>query len=194
MSALVLVSTSAQRQALLAQLGLPFTVAAPKLEVETLKPGWGLDEALADLAFRKAQTVRADYPDALLIGCDTMVVADGEPLGKPADLAAARQMLEALSGRVHQVKSGLALLVPDGRSFQATVTTQVQMKNLTEGLIEAYLATHESRNRAGSYAIQGRGVALTEGIQGSYTNVVGMPLEVLCQWLADIGEEPFGYE
>ena len=123
-----------------------------------------------------------------------MVVADGRPLGKPADLAGARQMLKTLSGKVHQVKSGLALLLPDGRSFQETVTTQVQMKNLTEGLIEAYLATHESKNRAGSYAIQGRGVALTEGIRGSYTNVVGMPLELLCQWLAEIGEEPFGYE
>lgn len=194
MSALVLVSTSAQRRALLAQLGLSFTVVAPKLEEETLKFGWDLDEALADLALRKAQTVRVDYPDAILIGCDTMVVADGRPLGKPADLAGARQMLKTLSGRVHQVKSGLALLLPDGRSFQETVTTQVQMKNLTEGLIEAYLATHESKNRAGSYAIQGRGVALTEGIRGSYTNVVGMPLELLCQWLAEIGEEPFGYE
>lgn len=194
MSALVLVSTSAQRRALLAQLGLSFTVVAPKLEEETLKFGWDLDEALADLALRKAQTVRVDYPDAILIGCDTMVVADGRHLGKPADLAGARQMLKTLSGRVHQVKSGLALLLPDGRSFQETVTTQVQMKNLTEGLIEAYLATHESKNRAGSYAIQGRGVALTEGIRGSYTNVVGMPLELLCQWLTEIGEEPFGYE
>lgn len=193
MSALVLVSTSAQRRALLQQLGLAFRVAAPQLAVETLNPQWDLDRALADLAVRKAQTVRREFPEAILIGCDTMVVANGRPLGKPADRAEARQMLTALSGRTHQVKSGLALLLPDGRCYQQTVTTQVQMKNLTEGLIEAYLATHESRNRAGSYAIQGRGVALTEGIQGSYTNVVGMPLELLCQWLDELGEEPFGY-
>lgn len=193
MMPLVLASTSPQRKALLTQLALSFTVTAPLLADETLNAALDFDAALADLAVRKATSVRTAFPDAAIIGCDTMVVVDGQPLGKPQNKAVAREMLKRLSGRQHEVKSGCALLLPDGRIFSETVTTQVQMALLPERLIEAYLLTEESRNRAGGYAIQGRGATLIESICGSYTNVVGMPLEVLSCWLYCIGEEPFGY-
>lgn len=194
MMPLVLASTSPQRKALLTQLALSFTVTAPLLTDETLDAALDFDAALADLAVRKAKSVRTAFPDAAIIGCDTMVVVDGQPLGKPQNKAVARDMLKRLSGRQHEVKSGCALLLPDGQVFSETVTTQVQMTLLPERLIEAYLLTEESRNRAGGYAIQGRGAALIESICGSYTNVVGMPLEVLSRWLYCIGEEPFGYD
>lgn len=179
MMPLVLASTSPQRKALLTQLALSFTVTAPLLADETFDAALDFDAALADLAVRKAKSVRTAFPDAAIIGCDTMVVVDGQPLGKPQNKAVARDMIKRLSGRQHEVKSGCALLLPDGRVFSETVTTQVQMALLPECLIEAYLLTEESRNRAGGYAIQGRGAALIESICGSYTNVVGMPLEVL---------------
>lgn len=194
MMPLVLASTSPQRKALLTQLALSFTVTAPLLADETLDAALDFDAALADLAVRKAKSVRTAFPDAAIIGCDTMVVVDGQPLGKPQNKEVAREMLKRLSGRQHEVKSGCALLLPDGQVFSETVTTQVQMALLPERLIEAYLLTEESRNRAGGYAIQGRGAALIESICGSYTNVVGMPLEVLSRWLYCIGEEPFGYD
>ncbi len=194
MMPLVLASTSPQRKALLTQLALSFTVTAPLLADETFDAALDFDAALADLAVRKAKSVRTAFSDAAIIGCDTMVVVDGQPLGKPQNKAVAREMLKRLSGRQHEVKSGCALLLPDGRVFSETVTTQVQMALLPECLIEAYLLTEESRNRAGGYAIQGRGAALIESICGSYTNVVGMPLEVLSRWLYWIGEEPFGYD
>lgn len=192
---LILASTSPQRRALLEQLNFPFSVVAPRLAEETLEANCDLHDAMAHLALAKANSVASLYDDALIIGCDTVVVLDGMVLGKPKDRREAKNMLTALSGQSHQVLSGLAVSdVRSGRSLCRCAETTVFMRPFSQSEVEAYIATGESIGRAGSYAIQERGVFLTEGIKGSWTNVVGLPLELLAELLKEFGKDPFAYE
>lgn len=182
---LVLVSTSPQRKALLEQLGLSFTIVPHRLAVEEIGPG-PVEEALAALALAKAQSVAEEYPASLLLGADTVIAFAGEILGKPSCYNEAFTMLRRMRGKVHEVVSGVALC--DGERVQMRgVTTQVRMRAYSDLELHDYLSTGEYRGRAGSYAIQGRGVLLTEGICGSYTNVVGLPLEALGEMLRERG-------
>lgn len=193
-SPLVLASTSPQRRALLKQLNIPFTVVAPRLKAEQLEDGCSLTDALARLALAKANSVATLFDDALIIGCDTVVVLDNQVLGKPRDETDAKEMLCALSGRSHKVLSGLAILdVKSGRSLYRCAETTVFMRAFSQNEMEQYIKTGESIGRAGSYAIQERGVFLTRGINGSWTNVVGLPLELLAELLQEFGKDPFAY-
>jgi septum formation protein len=173
---LVLASRSPQRRAILEQLGIPFSVVVP--EAEELSEG-PANEVAVENAFRKASAIAADA-DALVLGVDTVVALGSRLYGKPANAAAARSTLQALSGRRHTVISGICLL-SEGRHRTAVAVTGVEFRTLDSALIEWYVESGEWRERAGGYAIQGRGAALIERIEGDYSNVVGLPVATLLQ-------------
>lgn len=160
---------------MLGLLGFEFEVRAPAVdEVTEGEPG----DAVLENARRKAAAV--DAPGALVIGCDTEVAIDGRLLGKPADERDGREYLGLLSGRSHEVLSGLALLGPDrGRSREGVARSVVTFRALSDEEIDRYLASGEWRDRAGGYAIQGFGSTLAERVEGDLSNVIGMPLALL---------------
>jgi len=165
---LVLASRSPQRRAILEQLGISFTVRAP--DVEELRVGE--PEALVvENARRKASAVPGDA----VLGADTAVAFEGRIFGKPHDRDEAARFLCALSDRTHEVWSGL-VLVEGGAERTAATVTRVRFRDLSEADIAWYLGTGEWRERAGAYAIQGRGAVLVAGIDGDYSNVVGLPV------------------
>jgi septum formation protein len=180
---LVLASTSPQRRAILDQLGLPFDVVPPAYEEHDL-PGSDPVELVREHARGKARSVAEGAGDSPVLGVDTAVVLDGTTYGKPADLDDAERMLEALSGRTHAVVSGLCLITP-GWELVEHETTEVRFRALTPRDLGSYLALGEWEGRAGGYAIQGRGAALVERIEGDYLNVVGLPAALLVRILAD---------
>jgi septum formation protein len=155
-----------------------FEVRAP--EVEELVSG-PPQEVAVENAYRKAHVVCGQGVDDCVLGADTVVALGGTIYGKPADRAEARATLEALSGRRHTVIGGLCLIASDGRARTAAATTAVTFRVLDEGLLEWYLGSGEWRDRAGAYAIQGRGAALVRSIEGDYLNVVGLPVGLLLE-------------
>jgi septum formation protein len=171
---LVLASRSPQRRAILQQLGIPFTVRVA--DVEELAAGPPEEVALEN-AYRKAAAVGA-VAGGLVLGVDTIVAVGGTIYGKPADPASCRETLRALSGRRHAVVSGVCL-IEDGRVRTAAARTTVEFRVLDDALIDWYVASDEWRERAGGYAIQGRGAALVSSIEGDYFNVVGLPIATL---------------
>jgi septum formation protein len=153
-------------------------------DVEELTEGMPEEVALQN-ARRKALAA-ASGADALVLGVDTVVVLDGRIYGKPADRGEARVTLRALSGRRHEVLSGLCLLRGGGPERTAVVRTGVQFRVLDARLLDWYLASQEWRERAGGYAIQGRGAALVSAIDGDYLNVVGLPVAKLLELAPEI--------
>ena len=180
---LLLASTSPQRRAILEQLGIPFGVVAPDYEEDDL-PGVDPVELVRAHARGKARSVAGDAGDRPVLGVDTAVVLDGSVYGKPADAADAERMLEVLSGRTHAVVSGLCLVTPGWEAVEHE-ETRVTFRPLTARDLAAYVAGGEWRERAGAYAIQGRGGALVERIEGDYLNVVGLPGALLVRLLAE---------
>jgi septum formation protein len=181
-SGLVLASRSPQRRAILAQLGVVFTVQVP--EVEELESGPPHEVALEN-AYRKASAVAAGSRQGPVLGVDTVVALGARMYGKPADPEEARATLTALAGRRHAVVSGVCV-IEDGRSRTAAAQTAVEFRALPDQLIDWYLASGEWRERAGGYAIQGRGAALVAAIDGDYLNVVGLPVATLLELLPDL--------
>jgi septum formation protein len=165
---LVLASASPQRRAILEQLGIPHRVQPA--DVDELTSG-DPRHLVIENARRKARAVQGDY----VLGCDTEVILDGEVFGKPRDEDEARSFLRRLSGRTHEVFGGIVLR-HDGEEQTASSVTKVSFRALEPGEIDAYVDTGEWRDRAGGYAIQGRGAALVEGIEGDFWNVVGLPV------------------
>ena len=176
---LTLASRSPQRRAILQQLGVEFAVAEPRgvEELESGEPGW----LVVENALRKARSVSGER----VLGVDTEVFLDGRVFGKPADEAAARTMLLALSARAHQVWGGIALREGGDERTSVAVTT-VRFRDLEPALLDWYLASGEWAERAGGYAIQGRGAALVESIEGDFWNVVGLPVPNLLELAADL--------
>jgi septum formation protein len=172
---LILASRSPQRRAILEQLGIPFSVVFSG--VEELEHG-PPDEVARQNATRKAGAVAVLHPDALVLGVDTLVYLDGTIHGNPAGTDEARAILRALSGRRHTVVGGVCL-VRDGEMTTAVARTTVSFRRLDARMIEWYLASEEWHDRAGGYAIQGRGAALVVSIAGDYLNVVGLPVSKL---------------
>jgi septum formation protein len=179
---LVLASTSPQRRAILEQLGLPFSVVAPRYEETGNDP--------VEHAAGKARSV--DGGDRPVVGVDTVVLCEGLALGKPAGPEAAAAMLEALSGREHEVVSGLCLRTDAWEELHREVT-RVWFRALTPRDIASYVASGEWEGRAGAYAIQGRGAGLVERIEGDYLNVVGLPAAVLVRLLAERFAGRYGF-
>lgn len=179
---ILLASSSPRRIELLGQLGLDFTHVASDVEEEesSLDPV----ERVEGNARRKAMSVSA--PDSVVIGSDTVVELDGQILGKPSDEDEAKVMLASLSGCVHQVYSGLSLVFK-GKSVTRHECTKVWFRTLSDKEIDDYVESGEPLDKAGSYGIQGLGRVLVEKIEGSYSNVVGLPLELLEEMLLEFG-------
>ena len=179
----VLASASPRRVALLRQVGLRFTVADPGPD-----RAWpGAAEArhgVRALALDKARRIATRRPDAVVIGADTVVVARGHRLGKPADEAEALRMLARLQGRTHEVWTGIAVV--RGREQRtASERTVVQFARLEESELRAYVRTGEPLDKAGAYGIQGMAAAFVRRIEGDHSNVVGLPLARLRQVLRE---------
>jgi len=154
---------------------------------EELLGGESPESHVRRLAAEKASAVAARCPDALVLGGDTAVVRDGVVIGKPPGPAEAVQTLMTLSGREHVVASGLALAVPGGRTFNRVDLTRVTFRAFDEGEAQAYVATGEAMDKAGSYAIQGRGAALVTRVEGDYHTVVGLSISGLMALLEAAG-------
>ena len=179
---LLLASTSPQRRAILSQLGIPYDVAQPRYE-ETDDPAAKPIELVRRHALGKARSLLADAAGRPVLGVDTAVLVGGEVLGKPAGDSEARSMLTRLSGRTHEVLSGLCLIGSGWEELEHEIT-RVTFRELGAREIEAYLSVGEWRERAGAYAIQGLGARLVERIEGDYLNVVGLPAALLVGVLA----------
>jgi septum formation protein len=188
---LLLASTSPQRRAILEQLGIPFDVAAPRYE-EHDPPDAEAVELVREHARGKARSVAPGAGDRPVLGVDTAVALGGRLFGKPGDPAEAERMLEALAGTTHVVVSGLCLVTP-GWELVEHETTRVTFRPLTARDLAANLAAGEWEGRAGGYAIQGRGGALVEAIEGDYLNVVGLPAALLVRLLAERFAGTYGF-
>ena len=184
MSVVVLGSASPRRRELLRRLLSDFEVIPSAVE-ERLADG-PLVDAVARLAEEKARAVAVAHPGAVVLGADTIVVIDDEPLGKPADSSVACAMLQRLRGRPHEVLTGVAV-VAGARVFTGTEVTRVLMARYSDELVARYVASGAPLDKAGAYAIQDLDGALVESIVGSYTNVVGLPLELTARLLTAAG-------
>ncbi len=190
MKPLILASASPRRRQLLHEAGVAFTVI-PSNTAEELRPNESPEEYALRVAWEKAQDVAARHPGSWVLGADTIVAVDGLVLGKPKDAADGLRMLRLLSGRAHHVITAFALFNDTGQvSDHQWVASHVTFKTLTDEQIRDYLATGEPFDKAGAYAVQGLGAALVERVEGSYTNVVGLPMEEVLAALGAVGILP----
>ncbi len=184
---LILASKSPRRRYLLNQAGLSFSVIPSSID-ESSVPLSSPETYVRVLAEAKANDVSKKYPESWVIGADTIVLIDSTILGKPGSRAEARTMLKRLSGNTHQVLTGYCICCrAKERSFSETIKTKVLFKNLTDEEIEWYIHTKEPFDKAGAYAIQGLGTFLVKSINGSYTNVVGLPVCEVIEFLIKEG-------
>ena len=184
----MLASRSPQRRAILEQLGIPFRVVEPAYDERDL--GVPPAELVVRHSWGKAHSIEVEA-DEWVLGVDTAVVLDEKVYGKPADEAEAGRMLALLSGRAHEVHSGVTLHRGPGHpdhAFTGHAMTEVRFRRLEPADISDYVATGEWRGRAGGYAIQGRGAVLVERIDGDYLNVVGLPAALLVSMLRGLPE------
>lgn len=184
---LILASKSPRRRYLLSQAGLTFDVIPSAIDESTV-PFENPADYVRTLSRAKAMDVAEGHPHSWVIGADTIVMIDGTVLGKPADQSAARSMLKRLSGQTHQVYTGYTICCRDSAvTMSDVVCTDVSFKQLSDDEIEWYIHTDEPFDKAGAYAIQGLGTFLVKHIDGSYTNVVGLPVCEVIQYLIQQG-------
>lgn len=182
---LLLASSSPRRAELLAAAGIPFEIFAVPVD-ESLLDGETPEAHVRRLAEAKARAAAATHPARIVLGADTVVVIDGQVLGKPRDAAHAAAMLQQLSGRDHEVLTGVAIVAPAGEFSAGVACTRVWFATLTNEDIERYVASGEPMDKAGAYAIQGLGSRFVERIDGSYSNVVGLPVSLVWRLLGDV--------
>ena len=185
MPTLVLASQSPRRRELLERLGIPVEVRPANAD-ESLRPG----EAAHDYVLRVARDKARAVPGDVVLGADTSVVLHGGVLGKPADAQDARRMLRALSGQVHEVLTGVCVRRNAGAmgvELDVVVATEVRFATLTGAQIDWYVSTGEPLDKAGAYALQGNGGVFVESVEGSVSNVVGLPLGETLQLLRHAG-------
>ncbi len=180
---LVLASASPRRQELLRNAGILFEIQ-PAHVPEDPRPGEQAKDCAERLAREKALAVAKERPRDIVLGADTVVVVDGQILGKPLDAADAARMLRMLSGREHQVITGVCVAA-NGQSSVASETTTVTMSEISENEIADYVATGEPMDKAGAYAIQGVASRWIPRIEGDYSNVVGLPGALVWRMLRD---------
>jgi len=190
MARLVLASASPRRRQLLEQVLLPPDAVAPAEIDETPRKGELPRPHAGRLADEKAAAAAPRYPGDFVLAADTVVGVGRRILPKAATEAEARRCLELLSGRRHHVFTGVTLIGPDGKARRRTVDTAVTFKRLSETELAAYLASGEWHGKAGGYAIQGLAAAFVQAINGSYTNVVGLPVFEVVSLLAGAGYGP----
>jgi septum formation protein len=182
-ASIILASKSPRRRYLLSRAGLTFTVVPSNFDESSISLSSPALYARA-LAESKAREISEKHPEAWVIGADTIVLIDGIILGKPGSRDEARTMLYRLSGQTHQVLTGYCICCQSADKFFAeTVKTDVTFKKLTEAEIEWYIHTDEPFDKAGAYAIQGLGTFLVKEVHGSYTNVVGLPVCEVIEFL-----------
>ncbi|MGI6498698.1 MAG: Maf family protein [Oscillospiraceae bacterium] len=187
---IVLASQSPRRQALLTQIGLPFRVVLPR-GAEKADRSLPPFQLVQQLSRQKAEEIfPLAAPGELVLAADTLVVLDGAVMGKPRTPCEAREMLRLLSGRTHVVYTGICL-IKDGRRVSETAETSVTFRPLSDGEIDAYVATGEPMDKAGAYGIQGKGALLVSGINGDFYTVMGLPLCRLGALLSEFGYAPF---
>ncbi|PEE44203.1 Maf family protein [Bacillus pseudomycoides] len=181
MKKLILASGSPRRKELLELAGVPFEIVVSEIE-ETIGAYSSPADIVMSLALQKASAVVEHHEDSMVLGADTIVTYESRILGKPKDEAEAKEILQLLSGKTHEVYTGVALI-----SKEKTVTfyerTEVTFWELTEEEIDAYIATKEPLDKAGSYGIQGKGSIFVQHIQGDYYSVVGLPIARLVREL-----------
>jgi septum formation protein len=184
---LILASTSPRRRAILALLGLPFDVMPPEFD-ELALPHRSLEEDVLDFALGKAQSVAKNNPQSLVIGSDTMILLDGEKIGKPGSVDDAKRILRSLAGKTHRIFTSVAIFDGLGGPGLKTVEeVSVRMRDYSEREVERYLGFGESLDKAGAYSIQGEGRALIESIGGDYLAAVGLPLRPIADYLKSRG-------
>lgn len=179
-----LASASPRRRELIDALGIPFVCASPEAD-ESVPDGTAPCDAATLIARRKAEAAR-QMPEAegrIIVSADTIVVVDGKIFGKPADHGQAASMLRTLSGREHQVMTGVCVVLPDGTTDCFCECTGVRFYPLSDNEIERYIDSGEPMDKAGAYGIQGIGKLLVEGIDGDYFNVVGLPVARLRRFI-----------
>ncbi|HXD22095.1 MAG TPA: Maf family protein [Gemmatimonadaceae bacterium] len=181
----ILASASPRRRELLTLIGIAHLVLPANID-ESLLPGEQPHTHAERLARTKALTIAAREPDAVVIAADTIVVVDGDVLGKPSDVGAARAMLERLSGRTHTVLTAIAV-ARGARIESAVEAVDVTFRTVSEPDIDAYIATGEPMDKAGAYGIQGFGATIVERVDGDYFSVMGLGLRRLVQLLARLG-------
>jgi len=187
---LILASSSPRRAELLQAAGLPFVVRAAAID-ETRQPDEPPEAYVRRLAVAKARAVEA-APHELVLGADTVVVAEAACLGKPADATEAAAMLRTLSGRSHAVLTGVALVRAGDPVAIEVAATRVTFAPMGESDVAWYVATPEPYDKAGGYAVQGLASRFVTAIDGSYANVVGLPVELVCRLLTAAGEDLTG--
>ena len=181
---LVLASCSPRRSELLTLAGIPFDPVSPDVD-ETCALSAG--EAVAVLSARKAEAVSAHFPGRFVLAADTLVAVDGIPLGKPRDAEDAARMLRVLSGRTHQVYTGVSVCSPGGRLLTETDCSDVSFCSVPEEEILAYVRSGEPMDKAGAYALQGRASLWITRLEGSYSSVIGLPLYLVRKLLLESG-------
>lgn len=187
---LILASASPRRRDLLDEHGIAFEVAVAEDAEPGREPGESCEGFALRAAVAKASAVAPAYPGRRVLGADTIVAIDDEVLGKPGGPAEASEMLKRLSGRTHEVQTGVAVVVATRDGVEvvaaAVATSEVTFRPLSDREIEQYVATGEPLDKAGAYGIQGRGGDLVASFAGSYSNIVGLPIELVSEMLAGL--------
>ena len=188
---LVLASASPRRAEILANLGIPFTVSPPDVD-ETIAAGESGPEAAVRFAREKAAAGARRHTDDWILAADTLVLVDNEVLGKPADDPDARDMLRRLSGREHRVVTAVHLRRGSAAGREEIVESRVRIAPLTDEEILWYVATGEPRDKAGAYAVQGLGARFVESVEGSFSNVMGLPARTVYRLLRESRDPDLG--
>jgi len=189
MQNLILASSSPRRKELLENLRITFTISSSEVD-ESFDPALSPEDVVMDLAERKAQVIFKENPTAYVLGSDTIVVADGQVLGKPSDNAEATEMLKKLSGKKHEVYTGVSILSPNGKA-RFYERTEVWFWELTDDEINFYVQSGEPLDKAGAYGIQQLGSMLVKKINGDYYAVVGLPVARTYRELKRLGYQLF---
>ena len=186
---LVLASASPRRRELLSMTGIPFVIDAPEVDESCALPP---REAVMELSRRKALAGAALHPGKVILAADTLVAVDDAALGKPHDEADAFRMLRLLSGRWHQVYTGVSVVDAVGNVHSAVDGTEVHFCEMSDEDIRRYIATGEPMDKAGAYAVQGAAGLWIDKLEGSHTNVIGLPLSLTRELLEGCGLPMFG--
>lgn len=183
---LILASTSSARRALMDGLGIPYRTEAPGVD-EAVAPHLSAEEAVLELAARKARAVKDRNPGAWVLGADQLVEVGGEILTKPADRDAARGQLTRLLGRTHDIHTGVCLVGPGGHITEAVEKARLTFYRVEPAELERYLDTGEWQGCCGSYRVEGAGQALLAGLEGDRSNVQGLPMVAVVRLLRQAG-------
>lgn len=183
---ILLASQSPRRSELLKSIHISFEIDPPLID-EIIREDYSPVENVLSIAETKARWVAERNKNKFIIGADTIVVLENKIIGKPTDINDARRILELLSGKRHEVITGVTVLNPQGNCFPSASVSQVKIKTLTSNEIREYIETGEPMDKAGAYAIQGKGSTLVESWSGSWSNIVGLPVETVKSLLATAG-------